>query len=388
MAAEDGRSFATILAIGTSNPVHCVDQETFADRYFRNTQNEHMVELKDKMKRICEKSQIKKRYTLLDEETLLKHPHMLVHNAPSLDARHEIALPELPKLGMEAATKAIKEWGQPVSKITHLVFSTSSGIEMPGADLKLVRLLNLNPSVKRYMIYQQGCFSGGTILRYAKDLAETSPDARVLAVSSEFLSVFFFQPPKEDELDHLMGNSIFGDGAAAVIVGVDPDLSIERPLFQMISSMQTIIPGSDGTLGGRVGENGGTYYIKPQVPLFIGKNVRRYFEEAFSSFGIKDWNSLFYSVHPGGPAILKQVQDKLGLEKGKLWASEYVLKEYGNMGGPSVIFALDHMRKMSMKEGKSTTGDGLDWGALFSVGPGVTVEMLVLRSFPIVTTQY
>jgi hypothetical protein len=28
---------------------------------------------------------------------------------------------EVPKLGKEAATKAINEWGQPKSKITHLV---------------------------------------------------------------------------------------------------------------------------------------------------------------------------------------------------------------------------------------------------------------------------
>ncbi|MFQ6639858.1 hypothetical protein Gotur_015617 [Gossypium turneri] len=51
------------------------------------------------------------------------------------------------------------------------------------------------------------------------------------------------------------------------------------------------------------------------------------------------------------------------------------------MRGPSVIFVLDEMRKMSVLEGKATTGEGLEWGVLFGFRPGLTVETLVLRSF-------
>ncbi|KAK7832919.1 stilbene synthase 4 [Quercus suber] len=32
------------------------------------------------------------------------------------------------------------------------------------------------------------------------------------------------------------------------------------------------------------------------------------------------------------------------------------------MTGPCVLFVLDEMRKKSMKEGKITTGEGLEWG--------------------------
>jgi len=58
-----------------------------------------------------------------------------------------------------------------------------------------------------------------------------------------------------------------------------------------------------------------------------------------------------------------------------------VLSEYGNMWGPSVFFVLDEMRRRSAKEGKATTGEGLDLGVLFGFGPGVTIETIVLRSF-------
>lgn len=98
---------------------------------------------------------IKKRYMYLTEEILKENPSVCEYMAPSLDARQDMVVVEVPKLGKEAATKAIKEWGQPKSKITHLVFCTTSGVDMPGADYQLTKLLGLRPSVKRLMMYQQ-----------------------------------------------------------------------------------------------------------------------------------------------------------------------------------------------------------------------------------------
>lgn len=40
---------------------------------------------------------------------------------------------------------------------------------MPGADYQLTKLLGLKPSVKRVMLYAQGCSAGATVLRLAKD---------------------------------------------------------------------------------------------------------------------------------------------------------------------------------------------------------------------------
>ncbi|KAJ6428326.1 hypothetical protein OIU84_023700 [Salix udensis] len=86
------------------------------DYYFRITNSEHKVELKEKFKRMCEKSMIKTRYMHLTEEILKENPKVCEYMAPSLDARQDMVVVEVPKLGKEAATKAIKEWGQPKSK--------------------------------------------------------------------------------------------------------------------------------------------------------------------------------------------------------------------------------------------------------------------------------
>ena len=47
-----------------------------------------------------------------------------------------------------------------------------------------------------------------------------------------------------------------------------------------------------------------------------------------------------------------------------------------------MIFILDEMRNRSKTEGKSTTGEGLEWGILLGFGPGVAMETVLLRSYP------
>ncbi|KAK3038732.1 hypothetical protein RJ639_028339 [Escallonia herrerae] len=57
---------------------------------------------------------------------------------------------------------------------------------MLGADYQLTKLLGYRPSVKRQMIYQQGCFTGGTVLHLAKDLTENN----AAEVTHEFPAFF------------------------------------------------------------------------------------------------------------------------------------------------------------------------------------------------------
>nr|ADO85327.1 chalcone synthase [Boesenbergia rotunda] len=373
---------AAILAIGTATPTNVVYQADYADYYFRITKSEHLTELKEKFKRMCDKSMIRKRYMHLTEEILKENPNMCAYMEPSLDERQDIVVVEVPKLGKEAAAKAIKEWGQPKSKITHLIFCTASGVDMPGADYQITKLLGLRPSVNRFMIYQQGCFAGGTGLRLAKDLAENNRGARVLVVCSE-IRALTFRGPSESHLDNLVGQALFGDGAGAIIVGADPDLETERPLFELVSASQTILPDSERAIGGHLREVGLIFHLLKNVPVLISKNIEKILVEAFAPLGIDDWNSIFWIAHPGGPAILDQVEAKLALEKEKMAATRQVLSEYGNMSSPSVMFILDEMRRKSAQEGKATTGEGFNWGVLFGFGPGLTVETVVLHSKPI-----
>ncbi|CAI9271324.1 unnamed protein product [Lactuca saligna] len=371
--AQRAEGPATILAIGTATPPTCVLQSTYPESYFRVTKSDHMKELKEKFRRMCDKSTIKTRYMYLTEEILKDKPNLCAHMAPSLDERQDIAIVEVPKLGAEAATHAIKEWGQPKSKITHLVVSSINGVDMPGADYHITKLLGLSPSVKRVMMYQQE--AGGTALRLAKDFAENNKGARVLVVCSE-IATGTFRGPGEMDPDSLIAQALFGDGAAAVIIGSDPFLDVEKPLFEIISASQTILPDSEGGIEGHLRQVGLIVHLRKDVPGLIAKHIEESLVEAFKPLGIVDWNSLFWIAHPGGPAFLDQIEEKLSLTPDKLRATRHVLSKYGNLSSACVLFILNEMRHTSA----NITGDDLEWGVLFGFGPGLTIDTVVLHN--------
>jgi predicted naringenin-chalcone synthase len=298
----------------------------------------------------------------------------------SLEKRLKLPTEEVVKLAKEASLKAIKEWGQPISEITHLIFYTTSCFgSVPGPDSHLAKLLNLKPTVNRLMMFVHGCHAGGTILRVAKDIAENNVGSRVLAVCSETMLASFQTPTSGFNTDILIGHALFGDGAAAMIIGSDPNLSIENPVFEIVSASQTTVPNTENMIRGQPGQMGRlVYHLDKNLPNIVANNVEKclvgFFNEDF------DWNKLFYAIHPGGPLVLSKVEEKLGLSEEKLKESWGVLKEYGNMWSPTVIFILDEVRKRSKNEVKGTTGEGLEWGVLLGFGPGVAIETVLLHS--------
>lgn len=234
----------------------------------------------------------------------------------------------------------------------------------------------------RYLHTLQGCFAGGTVLRVAKDLAENSAGARVLVVCSES-TVVTFRGPSEKSMASLVGQAIFSDGASSVIIGSGPLEPTESAIFEIMSTVETVLPDSEGSISGELSDVGLKFHLSERVPYLISDSIEGCLVEAFHPLGIRDWNSIFWVPHPGGAKILREIEAKLGLKEDKLRATRQVLAEYGNMSSASVLFILDEIRKTSKAEKMATTGHGLEWGVLFGFGPGITIEMVVLRSIPI-----
>ncbi|EYU31730.1 hypothetical protein MIMGU_mgv1a024047mg [Erythranthe guttata] len=197
------------------------------------------------------------------------------------------------------------------------------------------------------------------------------------------MTAMSFRGPSGTHMATLVEQSLFADGAAAVVVGSDAAAGVERPLFQIISIAQTLLPESEGCIQGHLTDCGMMVELEKDVPKLISKYIGASLSEAFDPLGISDWNSIFWIVHPGGRAILDDVEAELALRPEKLRKSRRVLSEYGNMSSACVLFIMDEMRKSSAEEGLSSTGEGLDWGVMFGFGPGITVETVVLRSVAI-----
>ncbi|KAF6152900.1 hypothetical protein GIB67_033471 [Kingdonia uniflora] len=142
------------------------------------------------------------------------------------------------------------------------------------------------------MMYQEGCFASGMVLRLAEDLVENNDCSRVLVVCSKMLSVIIFHGLSESHSDSMVGHVLFGNGVSAVIVGAELDSLVER-LFEIASFGQTIILKSKGAILGHLCEIDLRFQLSKDVPSLISDNIENCLTKAFAPIGVKGWKLLF-----------------------------------------------------------------------------------------------
>lgn len=77
-----------------------------------------------------------------------------------------------------------------------------------------------------------------------------------------------------------------------------------------------------------------------------------------------------WALHPGGAKVLTSCQKVLGLTPDHLRASYEVYKTQGNSSGATIFSVVNKLRNM---------GEGRDNVVVCAFGPGVAIEMAILR---------
>ncbi|KAF5188320.1 Chalcone synthase [Thalictrum thalictroides] len=362
---------ATVLALGKAFPSQLIPQECLVEGYCRDTKCEDPV-MKAKLERLCKNTTVKTRYTVMSKEILDKYPELATEGSATIKQRLEIANEAVVEMAMEASLSCIKEWGRSAEDITHLVYVTSSEVRLPGGDLYLSSQLGLRNTVGRVMLYFLGCYGGVTGLRVAKDIAENNPGSRVLLTTSE-TTILGFRPPSMDRPYDLVGAALFGDGAAAVIIGTDPVIGIEKPFMELNYAVQQFLPGTQHTIDGRLTEEGIIFKLGRDLPQKIEDNIQAFCNSLMAKADVKDYNDLFWAVHPGGPAILNKIENNLKLRAEKLQCSRRALMDYGNASSNTIFYVFDYIREELKKSGE-------EWGLALAFGPGITFEGILMRN--------
>jgi predicted naringenin-chalcone synthase len=273
-------------------------------------------------------------------------------------------------------------------RITHLIVTSCTGFYAPGPDVDLVTGLRLSPSVARTVIGFQGCHAGITGLRLADAICCADAQSIVLLVCVELCTLHFQLDPSDD---NLLANSLFGDGAcAALVVAEHPDEPLEvvdavgavdaidagegsRRRISVLRSGSWLKPGSTDEMAWTVGDQGFEMGLSALVPRLLEGDVAGFLRRALA-LGTSELAALsFWAVHPGGPAILDRIERGLGLEPHLLEPSRSILRDFGNMSSPTVLFVLDRVWSgMSGQPGRR--------GVALAFGPGLTLEGLLLEA--------
>ncbi len=257
-----------------------------------------------------------------------------------------------------AARRALEESGVAPGDVTHVITASCTGFESPGVDAHLIESLSLPRTVRRVNVGFMGCHAAVNALSVARDAVRSRPGAAALVCCAEVSTAHFHRSAR---LDHLVANTLFADGAAAMVVA-------EGDGPRVAGTHSALIPGTAHEMAWTVGDHGFSMTLGAGVPDVLLRTVGPWVDGALAEHGLLRESVGGWAVHPGGPRVLDAVGESLGLPAEALHASRSVLREHGNMSSATLPFILKRL---------ADAGTPRPWVGL-AFGPGLVGEMVLV----------
>jgi alkylresorcinol/alkylpyrone synthase len=268
-------------------------------------------------------------------------------------------------LVVAATQRALDDAGVDATDVDYLFFTTVTGVGAPSLDVELAQAMGFRPDVKRVPSFGLGCVAGAAGLARVNDLLRGDAGAIAVLVSLELCSLTIQWD--DASMANIVGTGLFGDGAAAlVLAGADRS---EEPIAWIRGTRSALYPDSTETIGWNIGSYGFRLMLTPAVPELIDRHLAEDVDALLAAHGLGRADVDEWLAHPGGPRVLEAFSEALDLAPGDLATSWDVLAESGNLSSSAVLHVL-------ARHVKNPPGHR---GLLFALGPGVSVEMVLLE---------
>jgi type III polyketide synthase len=163
-----------------------------------------------------------------------------------------------------------------------------------------------------------------------------------------------------------------------------------KPIYRIHAFANWTIPNTSTLLKYDVNPHGWNLVLSPKIPGLTASVLMPSFTSLLSAASLShlDPRDVDWAIHPGGAAILKACSQTLGLDdEDHLRASWGVYTQRGNSSSASVLSVLEALRggehaAAVIGEGVSSVAEnskGRKWVIAVSFGPGVTIEMAILK---------
>jgi alpha-pyrone synthase len=361
-----------ITGLGTANPDFQRSQAVTAD-FIANLMN-----LNDKKRtRLMElftNSGIENRYSVLEDYTKSSGDFTFFSNNsnfepfPSTADRMRVYKQEALKLSLLAIENCIATLdGFALNDITHVITVSCTGMYTPGLDIELVQHLKLKTQTQRTAINFMGCYGAFTGLKAANAICKSEPAATVLLVCVELCSLHV---QKNQTLDNLFANLLFGDGAAAVII----QSQVTRlPALALENFYCELAPESKQAMTWHIGDTGFEMSLSSYVPKIIKSGIKKFSANLLALQNNQLSDIAFFAIHPGGKKILEACEHALGISAADNRYAYAVMRQFGNMSSCTVLFVIKAIlnERNNQDHQKKILGLGF--------GPGLTLESMLLR---------
>jgi predicted naringenin-chalcone synthase len=271
-------------------------------------------------------------------------------------------------LGLAAVRDCLGEGQLP--DITHLITVSCTGMYAPGLDIELVEHLGLSAQVQRFAINFMGCYAAFNALKLADALCQANANARVLVVAVELCSLHFQRTATDD---NLLANTIFADGAAAVLLqAASPQGQVRGAALGLEGFHCGLAPQGRGDMAWHIRDFGFEMRLSAYVPELLAGKVQELTTALLGQMRLRepvDW----YAIHPGGKRILQVVEQALGIGPAQNAHAHQVLRDHGNMSSVTILYVLQRY----LRSPQPDQAGRLLLGMAF--GPGLTMETALLR---------
>jgi alkylresorcinol/alkylpyrone synthase len=271
-------------------------------------------------------------------------------------------------LGQQAICRALTSSGLTPDQIGACIFVSVTGIASPSIEGRLINRLGLSTRMKRIPIFGLGCVAGAAGIARASDYVRAFPREACLLLSVELCSLTV--QPDDFSPANLVSTGLFGDGAAAVMVG---GADVEGPPGpEIVATRSNFYPDTERVMGWDISQKGFNIVLSRDVPDVVRANLGRDADEFLADHHLQRSDIQSWIIHTGGPKVLDATADALALPKEALAVSWRCLRKTGNLSSASVLFVLEEV----MKHSRPSSGT---LSILAAMGPGFCSELVLLR---------
>ena len=277
--------------------------------------------------------------------------------------RNAVYLEAAEKLFIDAATAAIEKAGLTAKDVDGVVTVSTTGIATPSLEARCAQRIGFRDDIRRVPVFGLGCAGGVNGLALASRLALADPGSVWLFVTVETCSISIRLD--SDDPAAVVATALFGDGAAAAIV-----TSGVHSLAHITGSAEKIWPDTLRIMGWDVDDPGLSVVFDRAIPPFVESELADAVDGMCTEFGTSRDEIGRFCCHPGGVKVIDAIESALQLNQGELNLEREVLRDYGNMSAPTVMFVLDRLLAAGLPDKVMMT----------AFGPGFTCAGLMLEA--------